>query len=95
MKPRPDGLPEGHPEKGPVPIASLTIYSASTDPMDPGFNVYGDMRILVPVSQDNAAETLEVVRNIMGKILRSDNVTTAVMHRPGCGCDGHEGGDQE
>ncbi|WP_435199521.1 hypothetical protein [Janibacter sp. GS2] len=81
MSTRPDGMPQGHPEKRSIPIAQLTILSSSTDPDDPSFDVHGELRILVPAPAGREAEVVDVVRGIMRQVLDSENVATfAISH---------------
>lgn len=94
MSTRPDGMPEGHPEKRSIPLAQLTISSASTDLDDPSFDIHGELRILVPTSPDNSSATLETVRSIMRKVLDTETVATFTVPRTSCGCGNHhDGGD--
>lgn len=94
---RHDQMPEGHPEKRPQPIATLTLYATPTGDQDddgtPDHHIHGEMRVSGHVhSDDEAGEVFEVLRGMFEKVLNSRS-STIVVPVPACSCGNHDGGD--
>lgn len=93
MSPRVDGMPEGHPEKRPLKLATLTLYAAFDD-QDNVLGVSGELTIgpIPPVLATD--ETTAQVIQMMHRSLDSKTQMTAVLPAPSCSCGrcGTEGG---
>lgn len=90
MSPRIDGMPEGHPEKQPVTLATLTLYG-SGDPAGDDFMAWGELRVAGPVAADQVDHVLSTVRGMLRKVLEQD--PTVVETECACGRCSATGGD--
>lgn len=90
MSPRLDGMPEGHPEKQPSKLATLTLY-ASGDPTGGDVMAWGELTIAGPVPADQVEHVQTTVRAMLRKVLESD--PTVVETECACGRCGTTGGD--
>ena len=87
MSPRSDGMPEGHPDRAPLEIATLTL-SAVVDDEGTPTSVRGEIALgMVPASMIEEAH--KVVVDMMRRVLESQDVTTfafPVDTSGTCGC---------
>ena len=90
MSPRLDGMPERHPEKQPVRLATLTLYG-SGDPTGADFMAWGELTVNGVFEADEVEHVQTTVRGMLRKVLEQDPTVLEVECR--CGRCGTEGGD--
>lgn len=75
MSARRDGMPQGHPEKQPDKLATLTLYVIDGGEGGPA-DVQGELRIHVSVPPAQAEAATAAVTHAMRQILGSPTVST-------------------
>lgn len=92
MSPRADGMPEGHPERRPVPMATLTLFVSSQDPTDPNFSAWGEVSIRGAFPRDEVDEVVPLVQDLFRQVLAQD--PTVLETECTCGACRAKGGDR-
>ncbi|WP_162786784.1 hypothetical protein [Janibacter anophelis] len=92
MSPRADGMPEGHPEKRPVPMATLTLFASSVDPSDPTFTAWGEVKIVGSYLASEVDEVVPLVQDLFRQVLAQD--PTVLETECTCGGCRARGGDR-